>query len=185
MNLTEFDVEQISKSSLFKSISTEEILELSESTGIEIKEYKAGEDIFKEKSIETSMFLIIRGNVEILITKSNGLEDLITILSINDFFGEMAFITGEPRSATARARVPSRLLKIDYRDFINSSKIPEFSKTKFVMNISSKLALRLTKLNNDYLRLLNMNKDYFNDMSPNLVSGLSSEISMIKNRYLG
>ena len=45
------------------------------------------------------MFVVIRGNVKVQVPENN-IQKVINRLTVNDFFGEMGLLTGEPRTAT-------------------------------------------------------------------------------------
>ena len=91
------------------------------------------------------MYFIIKGNIKIL----KGDLELVT-LKKGDYFGEMALLDGEARSADAVSVNDSILLKLDASDF---DKIM-YSNDKIVKGILSMLSQRLRKANN----LLNNSK---------------------------
>lgn len=75
----------------------------------------AGAPIFREGDAGSEMYIIETGTVDIL-RESRGGEPLAT-LEAGDFFGEMAVLEDQPRFATAIARTPVRLLRIDRAAF--------------------------------------------------------------------
>ena len=75
----------------------------------------AGAPVFREGDAGTEMYIIETGTVDIL-RESRGGEPLAT-LEAGDFFGEMAVLEDQPRFATAIARTPVRLLRIDRAAF--------------------------------------------------------------------
>jgi hypothetical protein len=75
----------------------------------------AGAPVFREGDVGTEMYIIETGTVDIL-RESRGGEPLAT-LEAGDFFGEMAVLEDQPRFATAIARTPVRLLRIDRAAF--------------------------------------------------------------------
>lgn len=84
-----------------------------ESFVVEIPE---GDCVFQEGELGTEMFIIQDGKVGIL--QRVGEEDrLMATLERGDFFGEMSVLEEMPRSATARAVTPVRLLCIDGTTF--------------------------------------------------------------------
>ena len=78
--------------------------------------FKAGEFIFRETDPGTEMFIIQEGEVEIL-KKFRGKERRVALLEEGDFFGEMAILEDQPRSASARAVANCALLRIDSTTF--------------------------------------------------------------------
>ncbi|GAB4001718.1 hypothetical protein GCM10028807_58560 [Spirosoma daeguense] len=72
----------------------------------------AGEEIFQKGDLGTGMYVIYSGEVAIL----DG-ETELARFSRGDFFGELALLDTEARSATAEAVTDVRLLRIDQDDF--------------------------------------------------------------------
>jgi CRP-like cAMP-binding protein len=62
----------------------------------------------------SEFFLILEGEV---VVEKNGTE--ITRLKNGDFFGELALLDHEPRSATVRATTPCKLLVLTSREFVS------------------------------------------------------------------
>ena len=59
------------------------------------------------------------GAIKIVIPSRLGAEIIVSIFSAGDFFGEMALLDGEPRSADAVAINPSEVLIISRNDFLS------------------------------------------------------------------
>jgi CRP/FNR family transcriptional regulator, cyclic AMP receptor protein len=81
--------------------------------GAALREFKAGEVIFKEGDAATEFFVIQRGKVEIRIGNR-----LLGTLSDHDIFGEMALIDTAPRSATAIAATDVKLVPVGEKQFL-------------------------------------------------------------------
>jgi len=77
---------------------------------------KAGEVILVEGERGREMYIIEEGQVEIF-RKTDGGELRIGLLDAGDFFGEMGLLDDQPRAASARAAVDTRLLCIDQTTF--------------------------------------------------------------------
>lgn len=78
--------------------------------------FPAGAYVFRQGETGAEMFIIQEGKVEILVSK--GAEELpLAVLEEGDFFGEMAVLEDLPRTASARAATPCRLLRIDRQTF--------------------------------------------------------------------
>lgn len=73
--------------------------------------YHREEFIFKEGDDGEVMYIIVKGNVDIY-TEAAGQEILLNRLEAGDFFGEMALVTGNARTATAVATSDTQLLAI-------------------------------------------------------------------------
>lgn len=116
--------------------------------------YTANEYVFYQNDPGIALYVIIKG--EILITEETDGDrfDLAT-LSRGDFFGELALLDEEKRSASAIAMKDSQIAVIFKPD------LDEFVETypkegiKILRGISQIVATRLRNLNQDYFTLYN------------------------------
>ena len=90
---------ELSKAKLLSYLPPEEIYKLIPS--ISKRTYKQGSTIIVQGDHGDSMFIIETGEVDIIDTKDN--SNKIATLHADDILGEMALVTGEPRSETAIA----------------------------------------------------------------------------------
>jgi CRP/FNR family cyclic AMP-dependent transcriptional regulator len=81
--------------------------------GAALREFKAGEVIFKEGDAAAEFFVIQRGKVDIRLGNR-----LLGTLSDHDIFGEMALIEAAPRSATAVAATDVKLVPVGEKQFL-------------------------------------------------------------------
>jgi len=125
---------------LFENISKYKCRELVNT--MHPRQYKAGEKIFNSGDIGTSVVLIKKGSVEI---KAG--NKLLAELSHADFFGEVALIVDEPRTADAISVNDSELiffLRSDLDEWVQRS--PRDG-AQFMLNIAKVLAARLRHTN--------------------------------------
>lgn len=73
--------------------------------------FKAGEVIFKEGDQGTNFYVVQRGEVEISVI-TDGEKNTIAKATQGEPFGEFAFISHKPRSATATASQDCTLIEI-------------------------------------------------------------------------
>lgn len=78
--------------------------------------YAAGEKLIEEGSAGDSFFVIDRGEVEVS-KELGGKRRVLARLMEGQFFGEMALLTGEPRSATVVALTDADVFTIDRAGF--------------------------------------------------------------------
>jgi CRP-like cAMP-binding protein/CheY-like chemotaxis protein len=64
-----------------------------------------------------TMYIIITGKVDIVIFGPDGSEQVVATLGAGDYFGEMALLTGETRSATVRTTEESEMFLLHKNDF--------------------------------------------------------------------
>ncbi len=117
--------------------------------------YVAGEYIFYQGDPGLGLYIIRDGEVMIQRKKENG--EIVSLASFTkgDFFGELALIDGEKRSASAVSSSDTRLaviFKPDLDEFIEN--YPK-SGIKILRGISEIIATRLRKLNEDNFNLQN------------------------------
>ena len=79
-------------------------------------EYSQGEIVFEEEDQGDAMYVINNGKVRLYL-KSNRDKPLV-VLGESAYFGEMAVLDGEPRSASAAADTDCRLIRIQRDHFI-------------------------------------------------------------------
>ena len=81
---------------------------LADRFGVRLSE---GTTVFRQGDPGGSMYVIRAGKVRLL-KESHGRQRVVTTLGPGDFFGEMAVVTGQPRSATAEVMEEAELLKV-------------------------------------------------------------------------
>jgi len=86
---------------LFRGRSADTLAALA--AGLEARSYAGGERIFAAGDTGDELFLIRRGAVRIVLAGAEGTEHHLATFRRGNFFGEMAFLDREPRSADAVA----------------------------------------------------------------------------------
>jgi CRP-like cAMP-binding protein len=86
---------------------------------IRLRHFSAGEAIFHQHDIGDGLYLIARGSVRLFLRSEDGQELTIARFESGEFFGELAAIDAEPRSATAVANEASDLLVLHRSDFLS------------------------------------------------------------------
>ena len=64
------------------------------------------------------MYVIRQGRVKVTKASEDGREKIMQFMETGDFFGEMALLSNDPRSASVKTLEPSVLLALSRRDFI-------------------------------------------------------------------
>lgn len=100
---------------IFSGLSAAELAAIASVT----KELNFPEDrtVIKQNDVGETVFLIIEGNVNVIMEKSDGNEVVIDQISSGGAFGEMALIDDSPRSATIVTTIPSRFLILHKQEF--------------------------------------------------------------------
>ena len=101
---------------LFESLTPEDLDALAKR--IEIEEHGEGGVVFTQGDEGSALYLIEEGSVEISYGEGRGRVVLSTLFP-GQYFGELSLFDGAPRSATATAVKPSRLMRLDRDDLVD------------------------------------------------------------------
>jgi CRP-like cAMP-binding protein len=100
---------------IFSELSDEDITSLAKLALR--KRYPKDTVVFFENEEGDFFFTITEGRIKVTILGDDGREVILSVLGPGDFFGEMALLDNEPRSATAIAVEESELLSLHRNDF--------------------------------------------------------------------
>jgi CRP-like cAMP-binding protein len=105
---------------------------------------EAGEVVVKEGDDAREMYVVIGGELEVVKEARMGGDVRVALFGPGDWFGEMAIIDPQPRSATVRAVAPTMVLCITAEDverLLYRRDVKSYA--LFVMNIARELSRRL------------------------------------------
>ncbi len=140
--LTPSDVRE---SRFFVDFSDREIAELLRVCDVHV--FKPGEIVVRERDVSQDIFVVLSGRVRIGKALYAGDEKEIDSLGPGEFFGEMAFLDGGPRSANVSCVEESTLLRIDRHSFEKLVARRPGIGYKVTMKIACALAERLRASN--------------------------------------
>ena len=129
---------------IFEHLTTKELSEVVRLT--HERTYKKDEHVFKKLAPAEGMYVILDGGV--LITDSDS-ETIFATLESGDFFGELALLDEEPRSASAISTMPSRLIGFFRTDLLTLMKRSPELGNKILLNLSRILGERLRRTNQE------------------------------------
>jgi small-conductance mechanosensitive channel/CRP-like cAMP-binding protein len=95
---------------IFAPLSDEEMEKLAAASSSRI--YAPGEAVVRKGQEGNSMFVIMRGSVNVQVSTPEGGVKTINTLGPDDYFGEMCLLTGEPRTATVAAVEETEVMRI-------------------------------------------------------------------------
>lgn len=99
---------------LFAAIPEKDLKRLASS--LQAKTFAAGEHLVHQGDEDGSFYIIKQGKVEVLVADPEGRETRVAELETGKFFGEMALLTGEKRSASVRAVCDVEVLAVEKKD---------------------------------------------------------------------
>jgi uncharacterized membrane protein len=113
----EMTIDTLRQVPLFESLDNEAAAELCHL--LESVDCKAGAFLFRAGDEGDAMYLIERGKVRICVRAPDGREVTLTELGHSDFFGEMALLDGQRRSADAIVSEDARLAVLSRDHFLS------------------------------------------------------------------
>lgn len=87
-------------------------------TSLRRRRFNRDEVVFHRDDPGSSLFIVESGSVKIALTSDEGKEVILALLRHGDFFGELALLDDEPRSANAVAMEASLLVALPRKDFL-------------------------------------------------------------------
>jgi len=102
---------------IFKTLSDSDLNDLVSS--LRLKSLKQGQTLFWKGDEGTALYIVKKGTIKIVLPSTEGDEIIVTMFSEGDFFGEMALLDGEPRSADAVAIEPSEVFILSRNNFLS------------------------------------------------------------------
>src|SRR5689334_22421405 len=84
---------------------------------LELTTLAGGEDLYRYGEAGDAMHVVISGRLQVQVPRTSGGERVVSDLGIGETVGEMALISGEPRSATVRALRDTQLARLTRSKF--------------------------------------------------------------------
>lgn len=137
--------EVLRRSPLFEMLSDAEIAVLAELS--RPRRFAAGEVIFSEGDAGDALFVLERGEVDVVARAAGGVERALASLAPPAGFGEMSLVDREVRSATIRARTDCSALQLTAENFTAFRKRSRDGFTLFLVNVARVLSSRLRETN--------------------------------------
>ena len=130
-------IQFLKKLELFNGLTKEELQEIK--AIMQEKNFAKNEMIFMEGAEANNFYIILTGLVKVFKTDEQGREKTLSLLGNKDFFGEMALLDNNSRSASVQAIDESKLFKISREKFKRLvTEYPEIS-LKIIATLSQRL----------------------------------------------
>jgi NTE family protein/lysophospholipid hydrolase len=120
---------------------------------LELVSLYSGEVVMREGEVGNDMFVVVSGRLRVTTTGPTGAEVILAELGVGETVGEMAVISGEPRSATVYAIRDTQLARLTTARFEHL--LEEHPKDTFQM-VTSRLVARLRDRSNPRRRSVSM-----------------------------
>lgn len=136
---------------LFSTLGDRELRDLAEwATVVEAAE---GDGLFRQGEPGEHLYVIVSGTVRLSATPDGGFEQPIALRGPASSFGEMALLDGAPRSATAVAARPTKLLRLGIEELERLFERHPASREKFLRQGVSLVSSQLRSANERYWNL--------------------------------
>jgi SulP family sulfate permease len=141
---------------LFKGLNPDQLEAISAAGQLET--FNAGDDLFAQGDKARALYIIKYGSVRILQKSKSGDNIEVATLGTGSHFGEMAFVDGEPRSASASVVEKSEIAVLNYEKLQNLLKKDLVIAVHFYQELAHFLCgrLRLTTTDLSFAREKNL-----------------------------
>ncbi|MBI4657283.1 MAG: cyclic nucleotide-binding domain-containing protein [Verrucomicrobia bacterium] len=136
----------LESSRLFHGLSESELRVLNDA--VQIQSFHGGKIIFTEGDLGDGMYLVRLGAVQISAFVNKDERRPLSRVEPGDFFGEMAVVDNEPRSATATAESDSEVYFIPREVMLRMLE----RSPRLAVNLTREFSLRLREFNRQYIR---------------------------------
>jgi len=134
--------DQLSNNRLFEGIKSDLLKEIAED--VTIVRLNEGDVVFREGDPGDFLYLVGEGSVKISKSGRGGQQETLGLIQSGNFFGEMALLDNEPRSAMATAAEPTLLGTVDEPTFQH---ILELAPSRLHLNFLRTVSERLRTVN--------------------------------------
>src|SRR6266513_1388306 len=129
---------------LFSGLSREDIAKILGK--LEEKSFPAGATVFSQGDQGDSFYFIQSGAVQVVLESAGGRKETIAVFGPQDWFGEMALLSGEPRAATVitvKQTTVWRLNRAAWDELIEKHRT-------WLLHFCATLSIRLARLDHQY-----------------------------------
>ncbi len=110
---------------------------------LQVIDLDPGTYVFREGDQGNCMYVVLQGDIEVLKKSKGGTDTRVAVLGPGDWFGEMAVIDVQARSATVLSASPSRLIQLSAPDLDRLYRFDVKSYALIVLNIAREMSRRL------------------------------------------
>jgi signal transduction histidine kinase len=138
--------DRLAQNRLFEGIESALLHEIA--PDVRLVKLETGEIVFREGDAGDLLYLVGEGSVKISKSGRGGQQETLGFIQSGNFFGEMALLDGEPRSAMATAAEPTVLGAVSESTFQH---ILELAPSRLHMNFLRSVSERLRSVNSHFI----------------------------------
>lgn len=101
---------------IFSGLTSSQMSQLAET--VLKKRFKRGELIIEQGRISGTLFIILSGRAQVIMTDARAKEVILNTLGPGDYVGEMSLIDGKPHSASIKTEVQTDVLVLSHAEFV-------------------------------------------------------------------
>ncbi len=143
-------LEVLRKISLFRFLSPQELKAVA--SHLSLSTYAAGEVIFHKDELGTTLHIIATGSVKIYLTSEGGEEAPLAVLKAGDYFGELALLDGDLRTASAMALTRTATLTLERDEFLRFITANPQSMVAVIRALAALVRRQNTQLYSDFFK---------------------------------
>jgi CRP/FNR family cyclic AMP-dependent transcriptional regulator len=108
-------IELLRRVSIFRELSEAALVSLDRLS--RVRQFPKNSVVVSAEERGDSLFVVAEGKVKVVLFGESGREMILSVFQEGDFFGEMALLDNQPRSATAVAMTDAKLLVLERQAF--------------------------------------------------------------------
>ena len=139
-------LDQFARNRLFEGIESDVLSDITPE--LQVRRLREGEVIFREGDPGDVLYLVGEGSVKISKLGRGGKQETLGFIQPGNFFGEMALLDGQPRSAMATAAESTLLGTVDEKTFQH---ILELAPSRLHINFLRSVSERLRSVNSHFI----------------------------------
>ncbi|HJT82206.1 MAG TPA: ATP-binding protein [Chthoniobacterales bacterium] len=146
---------------------------------VEIVQFAENDVVFREGDPGDGLYLVGKGSIRISKLGRGGQQETLSFIEPGSFFGEMALLDHEPRSATATAAEPAILAVMREDAF---QRILEIAPSRLHLNFLQSVTKRLRNVNSHFITemLRNERLSLVGTMANSIIHDLKNPIHVVR-----
>ncbi len=108
-------VQFLSRVPLFSGLKKNQIEKLA--SRVVVRHYPTGQDIVTQGQVGAGLFILVSGQAEAVLTRMDGSQTVVNTFGSTDFFGELALLDAQPRTATITTLQDTECLVLSQWEF--------------------------------------------------------------------